>query len=164
MCKLWVFVFYTSLGLPNLNTKEKTKWILVLEVKRRHRANGLFTIFLSVHWVKLCVTACFAKNLVMNRITASGQQAVNLFILRYPYEMLAWNKTVDLSSYIWKKSNYWSKDSQAIKSNFSLPLIRIFFTIIFKTVSPIICFHHTLFLRWSFGVVLWEMATMGKIY
>ena len=28
----------------------------------------------------------------------------------------------------------------------------------------IICFDHALFLRWSFGVLLWEMATMGKIY
>ena len=28
------------MGLPNLNMKGKTKWILVLVVKRRHRANG----------------------------------------------------------------------------------------------------------------------------
>ena len=36
------FVIQTSLGLPNLNMKEKTKWILVLVVKTRHRAYGLF--------------------------------------------------------------------------------------------------------------------------
>ena len=69
----------------------------------------------------------------MNRITASGQQAVNLFIPRYRSELLACNKTIDLSVYIWKKCKYWCNDWQAIKSNFSLPLIRIFFfLIIFK--------------------------------
>ena len=40
----------------------------------------------------------------MNRITASDQQAVILFIPRYPSEMLAWNKTIDLSGYIQKKN------------------------------------------------------------
>ena len=87
----------------------------------------------TLHRVKLSVTACFAKNLVMNRITASGQQAVNLFIPRYRSELLACSKTIDLSVYIWKKCKYWCNDWQAIKSNFSLPLIRIFFfLIIFK--------------------------------
>ena len=44
MWKKWMraFVIQTSLGLPNLNMKEKTKWILVLVVKTRHRAYGLF--------------------------------------------------------------------------------------------------------------------------
>ena len=36
------FVIYTSLGFPNKNMKGKTKKILVLVVKWRHRANGLF--------------------------------------------------------------------------------------------------------------------------
>ena len=34
-----------SLGLPNLNMKRKTKRILVVVVKWRHRANGLFLNF-----------------------------------------------------------------------------------------------------------------------
>ena len=39
------------MGLTNLNMKEKTKWILVLVVKRRHRANGLFELeFASQCW------------------------------------------------------------------------------------------------------------------
>ena len=58
----------------------------------------------TLHWVKLCVTACFPKNLVMNRITASGQQAVDLSIPRYPSKLLACNETIDLSGYIWKKA------------------------------------------------------------
>ena len=45
-CANWGFCYLTaSLGLPNSNMKEKTKWILVLVVKRRHNANGLFTFF-----------------------------------------------------------------------------------------------------------------------
>ena len=37
-------ILKTSPGLPNLNIKEKTKWILVVVVvvKWRHRPNGLF--------------------------------------------------------------------------------------------------------------------------
>ena len=42
LVQIKAFVNKTSLGLPNLNTKRKTKWILVLVVKRRHRANGPF--------------------------------------------------------------------------------------------------------------------------
>lgn len=37
------FVIETSLGLPDLDTKEQTKWILILVVKRTHRASGLLT-------------------------------------------------------------------------------------------------------------------------
>ena len=40
LVQIKAFVNKTSLGLPNLNMKGKTKWILVLVVKRRHRANG----------------------------------------------------------------------------------------------------------------------------
>ena len=42
----------------------------------------------------------------MNRITASGQQAVILLTQRYPNEILAWNKTIDLSGYVYKKYIY----------------------------------------------------------
>ena len=40
LVQITAFVNETSLGLPNLKMKGKTKWILVLVVKRRHRANG----------------------------------------------------------------------------------------------------------------------------
>ena len=33
------------MGLPNLNMKEETKWILVLVVKRHHCANGLLKLW-----------------------------------------------------------------------------------------------------------------------
>ena len=42
LCKLRAFVIQTSLGLPNLSVKGKTKRILVVVVKWRHRANGQF--------------------------------------------------------------------------------------------------------------------------
>ena len=42
------FVIQTSLGLQNLNMKEKTKRILVVVVKWRHRANGLLSYFTLV--------------------------------------------------------------------------------------------------------------------
>ena len=42
LVQIKAFVHKTSLRLPNLNMKGKTKWILVLVVKRRHRANGPF--------------------------------------------------------------------------------------------------------------------------
>ena len=37
-----VQIIQTSLGLPNLSVKGKTKRILVVVVKWRHRANGQF--------------------------------------------------------------------------------------------------------------------------
>ena len=42
LVQIKAFVIQTSLGLPNLNIKGKTKRILVVVVKWRHRANGLF--------------------------------------------------------------------------------------------------------------------------
>ena len=39
------------MGLPNLNMKEETKWILVLVVKRHHCANGLLKLWC---WVFKC--------------------------------------------------------------------------------------------------------------
>ena len=44
LCKLGILLFLNgSLGFPNLNIKEKAKSILVVVVKWRHRANGLFS-------------------------------------------------------------------------------------------------------------------------
>ena len=40
LCKLGLLLCETSLGLPNLNMKRKTIWILVV-LKLCHRANGL---------------------------------------------------------------------------------------------------------------------------
>ena len=44
LVQIRAFAIKTSPGLPNLNIKEKTKWILVVVVvvKWRHRPNGLF--------------------------------------------------------------------------------------------------------------------------
>ena len=42
------FVIQTSLGLQNLNMKGKTKRILVVVVKWRHRANGILSYFTLV--------------------------------------------------------------------------------------------------------------------
>ena len=42
LCKLGLLLFKTSQGLPNLNMKRKPKRILVVVVKWRHRAIGLF--------------------------------------------------------------------------------------------------------------------------
>ena len=41
LVQIAAFVIYTSMGLPILNMKGKTKRILVVEVKWRHRASGL---------------------------------------------------------------------------------------------------------------------------
>ena len=41
LVQITAFVIYISLGLPHLNMKRKTKRILVVVVKWRHRANGL---------------------------------------------------------------------------------------------------------------------------
>ena len=41
LMQIGTFVIQTSLGLPNLNMKEKTKRILVVVAKWRHRASGL---------------------------------------------------------------------------------------------------------------------------
>ena len=38
--QITAFVIYTSLGLQNLNIKGKTERIVVVIVKRRHRATG----------------------------------------------------------------------------------------------------------------------------
>ena len=43
LVQIRALVTETSKGLPNFNMKEITKRILVLEVKRHHLANGLFT-------------------------------------------------------------------------------------------------------------------------
>ena len=42
LVQIKAFVTQTSLGLPNMSVKEKTKRILVVVVKWRHRANGQF--------------------------------------------------------------------------------------------------------------------------
>ena len=41
-------VTQTSLGLPNLKMKGKTKRILVVVAKRHHRANGLLPVKLQI--------------------------------------------------------------------------------------------------------------------
>ena len=41
LVRIRAFVIQTSLGLQNLNIKGKTKKIMVVAVKWRHRANGL---------------------------------------------------------------------------------------------------------------------------
>ena len=42
LVQIKAFVIQTSLGLPNLSVKGKMKRIVVVVVKWRHRANGLF--------------------------------------------------------------------------------------------------------------------------
>ena len=42
LVQIRAFVIQTLLGLQNLNMKEKTERIMVVVVKWRHRANGLF--------------------------------------------------------------------------------------------------------------------------
>ena len=43
LVQIRAFIILSSLGFLNLNMKGKTKRILVVVVKRRHRANGLFS-------------------------------------------------------------------------------------------------------------------------
>ena len=42
LLQIKAFVTQTSLGLPNLSVKGKTKKIVVVVIKWRHRANGQF--------------------------------------------------------------------------------------------------------------------------
>ena len=44
LVQITAFIVKISLALPNLNMKRKTKRILVVVVKWRHRANGLLQI------------------------------------------------------------------------------------------------------------------------
>ena len=44
LVQIRAFVIQTSLGLQNLNMKGKTKRILFVLVKLRHRANGLLVV------------------------------------------------------------------------------------------------------------------------
>ena len=58
LCKLGLLCFLASAGVTNLNTRAKTKWILVVVVKSRHRENDLLMSVRPWKWVSSIVVSC----------------------------------------------------------------------------------------------------------
>lgn len=64
---------------PNSNIKEKTKWSLVLVVKRRHRANGLIT-----YWTN------YYKSTIQTQCNNKEHCNIHATILQYRFLALLW--------------------------------------------------------------------------
>ena len=73
LVQIRAFVIQTSLGLQNLNMKGKTERIMVVVVKWRRRANGLFItaienirfeIYLRFTWIQTYRSFYFSRRLI----------------------------------------------------------------------------------------------------